>query len=63
MTLRLGEDGPRAILQPDRRPDTVLEADPEVVLELAAGAITIDQALSRASLHGNGRVLTAVLGA
>ena len=28
-----------------------------------AGAITIDQALSRASVHGDPRVLTTVLGA
>jgi DNA-binding HxlR family transcriptional regulator len=63
MTLRIGKDGPRVALQPDRRPDTILRAEPEVVLGLAAGVITIDEALSQASVLGDPRVLTAVLGA
>jgi DNA-binding HxlR family transcriptional regulator len=63
MTLRIGKDGPHVTVQPDRRPDTILKAEPEAVLRLAAGAITIDQALSRASVHGDPRVLTTVLGA
>lgn len=63
MTLRIGEDGPHVTVQPDRRPDTILTAEPEAVLGLAAGAITIDQALSQASVHGDRRVLTTVLGA
>ena len=50
-------------VQPDRRPDTILKADPEAVLGLAAGAITIDEALSRASVHGDPRVLATVRGA
>lgn len=53
MTVRIDDDGPAVTLRPDRRPDTVLEAEPETVLGLAAGAITIDQALSGASLHGD----------
>ena len=63
MTLRIGKDGPHVTVQPDRRPDTILKAEPEAVLFLAAGAITIDQALSRASVHGDPRVLATVLGA
>jgi DNA-binding HxlR family transcriptional regulator len=63
MTLRIDEHGPHVTVQPDRRPDVILKAQPEVVLGLAAGAITIDQALSRASVHGDPRVLTTVLGA
>ena len=50
-------------VQPDRRPDTILEAEPETVLELAAGAITTEQALSRASVDGDPRVLATVLAA
>lgn len=63
MTLRIDKDGPHVTVQPDRRPDTILTAEPEAVLGLAAGAITIDQALSQASVHGDRRVLTTVLGA
>jgi hypothetical protein len=63
VTVRIGEDGPHVTVQPDRRPDTILKAEPEVVLGLAAGAITIDEALSGASVHGDPRVLSTVLGA
>jgi DNA-binding HxlR family transcriptional regulator len=61
MTLRVDENGPHVTLQPDRRPDTILHAEPEAVLGLAAGAISINEALSRASVHGDPRVLTTVL--
>ena len=60
MTLRIDEDGPHVTVQPGQRPDTILNAEPEVVLGLAAGAITIDQALSFASVQGDRRVLTTV---
>jgi DNA-binding HxlR family transcriptional regulator len=62
MTLRIDEDGPHVTIQPGRRPDTILNAEGEVVLGLAAGAITIDQALSVASVQGDRRVLTTVFG-
>jgi DNA-binding HxlR family transcriptional regulator len=61
MTLRIDKDGPHVTVQPDRRPGTILKAGPEVVLGLAAGAISIDQALSGASVDGDRRVLTTVL--
>jgi DNA-binding HxlR family transcriptional regulator len=61
MTLRIDEDGPQVTLQPDRRPDTILQAEPETVLGLAAGALGIDEALSRARVHGDPHVLTTVL--
>jgi DNA-binding HxlR family transcriptional regulator len=60
MTLRIGEDGPHVTLEPDARPHTILTAEPEVVLELAAGALTIDQALPAASVQGDRRVLATV---
>jgi DNA-binding HxlR family transcriptional regulator len=63
MTLRIDRDGPHVTVQPDRRPDTILTAEPEVVLGLAAGAISMAEALSQASVHGDPHVLTAVLGA
>jgi hypothetical protein len=47
-------------VQPGRRPETILNAEPEVVLELAAGAITIDQALSVAGVQGDRCVLTTM---
>ena len=61
LALRVDKDGPHVSLQPDRRFDTTLEAQPEIVLGLAAGALTIDQALSGASVHGDRDVLAAVL--
>jgi DNA-binding HxlR family transcriptional regulator len=61
MTLRIDKDGPHVSLQPDRRPDTILEAEPAIVLGLAAGAISYDEALSRARVHGDARVLTTVM--
>lgn len=63
MTLRIDSDGPHVVVQPDRRPDTILRAEPEVVLGLAAGALPIDQALALVSVDGDSRVLTTVLGA
>lgn len=61
LALRIDQDGPHVSLQPDRRFDTTLEADPEVVLGLAAGALTMDAALSGATLHGDRRVLETAL--
>jgi DNA-binding HxlR family transcriptional regulator len=61
MTLRIDEDGPHVTLQPDRRPETILEAEPAVVLGLAAGALSMDQALSGASVHGDRRIVATVL--
>lgn len=61
MTLRINEDGPHVTVLPDRRPDTILSAAPEVVLGLAAGALTIDDALSAGSIHGDRRTLTTML--
>jgi len=42
-------------------PDTILEAEPAIVLGLAAGAISYDESLSGARVHGDARVLTTVL--
>ena len=63
ITLRIDEDGPRVTVEPDHRPDTILTAEPEAVLGLAAGALTIDQALPLTSVEGDPQVLTTVLGA
>jgi hypothetical protein len=60
VTLRIDEDGPTVAAEPHERPDTILAAEPEVVLGLAAGALTLDQALTVADVHGDRRVLAAV---
>ncbi|MDP8910268.1 MAG: helix-turn-helix transcriptional regulator [Chloroflexota bacterium] len=62
VTLRIDKDGPTVTAEPDERPDTILAAEPEVVLGLAAGALTLDQALTVASVHGDRRVVAAVFG-
>jgi DNA-binding HxlR family transcriptional regulator len=61
MTLRIDKDGPQVTLQPDKHPDTILETEPEVVLGLAAGVLSIDEV--GAAVHGDPEVVTAVLGA
>ena len=60
VTLRIDKDGPTVIAEPDQRPDTVLTAAPEIVLGLASGALTLEQALPVANVHGDTRVLAAV---
>ena len=60
VTLRIDKDGPTVTAEPDKRPDTVLTAAPEIVLGLAAGALTLEQALRVASVHGDTGVLAAV---
>lgn len=63
LTLQIGKDGPHVTVEPGRRPDTILRADPEVVLGLAAGALPLGEALSVVSVDGDPRVLETVLGA
>lgn len=60
VTLRIDKNGPHVNAQPDGRPDPILVAEPEVVLGLAAGALTIDQALTVASVDGDRSALAAV---
>jgi DNA-binding HxlR family transcriptional regulator len=61
MTVRIDADGPAVVVEPERRPGTILTAAPEAVLGLAAGALTTEQALAMASVEGDRRVLDAVL--
>jgi hypothetical protein len=64
ITLRIDGDGPHVTIDPDGRPDTVLEADPAVVLGMAAGALGIGEAESMAAtVHGDPGVVATVLGA
>lgn len=60
IVLHVDEDGPRALVQPDRQPGTILTAEPEIVVGLAAGALTVDEAVSAGCLQGDVRVLRRV---
>ncbi len=60
MVVRVDEGGPSAIVGPDQQPDTIFTAAPEVVVGLAVGGLTIDQALSMGDLRGDRRVLREV---
>lgn len=51
--LRIDENGPTAQIRPDYRPDAILTAEPETIVALAAGALTIDQALAEATFQGD----------
>ncbi len=57
MVLRIDEGGPHVIAWTDQQPDTVFTAAPEVVVGLAAGGLTVDQALSAGDLRGDRRTL------
>ncbi|WP_152360260.1 winged helix-turn-helix transcriptional regulator [Microlunatus speluncae] len=58
LVLRIDQDGPSAMIRPDRQPSTVLSAAPEVVVGLAAGGLTIDQALASGEFRGDRQVLS-----
>ncbi|GAB09286.1 putative HxlR family transcriptional regulator [Gordonia araii NBRC 100433] len=60
MTLRVDEEGPSASTRADPKPDTVLVAPPEIVVGLAAGQLTVDQALAAGDLQGDRSVLDRV---
>ncbi|PZF86034.1 winged helix-turn-helix transcriptional regulator [Jiangella anatolica] len=56
MALRVDEDGPSAFV-PERDPASVFTATPDVVVALAAGAISIEQALAAGEFRGDSNVL------
>jgi topoisomerase IA-like protein len=60
VTLRIDKHGPHVTADPDQRPDTILTAEPAVVLGLAAGALTLEQALPLARVQGDPGILSAV---
>lgn len=63
MTVQLDGTGARVVLDPDPPPSTVLRADPEVVLALAARTVNVDRAIARGNLQGDPQELAAVFGA
>ena len=56
MALRVDEDGPAAFV-PDREPASVFTAAPDVVVALAAGAISVEQAVAAGEFRGDADVL------
>ncbi|MFC9441030.1 winged helix-turn-helix transcriptional regulator [Nocardia sp. NPDC057030] len=59
LILRIDANGPSAVAQTDQQPDTVFSAVPDVVIGLAAGGLTLDQALALGELRGDRRTLSA----
>lgn len=57
IVLRIDEVGPSARIEAGRRPETVLTADPEIVVGLVNGALTVDQAIASGDLLGDADVL------
>ena len=62
ITVCLDELGPHVLLEAVTVPGTVLRATPEVVLGLAAGVLSVDQAVARGSLRGDPQELARVFG-
>lgn len=63
LVLRVDEDGPSAFVRPGDAPETVLAASPDVVVGLAVGAVTPEQAVVAGELRGDLNVLRAAFAA
>lgn len=57
-----GPDGPSVTISEGRAPGCVLHASAEVVLAMAAGVLSVDQAIAMARLEGDSRDLFAIFG-
>lgn len=62
VTVRVDETGTHVALDADGQPETVLRAEPLVVLGLASGMLMVEQAISAGDLRGDKRDLAAVFG-
>lgn len=62
VTVRVDRTGTHAVLDVGAQPETVLRAEPMVVLGLASGMLTVEQAISAGEFRGNRQDLAAVLG-
>ncbi|WP_216901050.1 winged helix-turn-helix transcriptional regulator [Nocardia alni] len=62
VTVRVDETGARVELCGDAEPDTVFRGDPAVVLGLASGMLTVDQAMAGGELTGRREDLAAAFG-
>lgn len=63
LTVRIDATGVRAAFDGGDPPETVLRADPMVVLGLASGMLTVEQAVAIGELRGDVRDLAAIFGA
>lgn len=63
MVVRVDETGPSVVVRPNPLPDNMFIADPDIIVGLAAGQLTVDQALGMGTLTGERRPLDAVFGA
>ncbi|OYD71060.1 winged helix-turn-helix transcriptional regulator [Rhodococcus sp. OK302] len=63
VTVRVDEFGTHVVLDIDAQPGTVLRAEPLVVLGLASGMLTVEQAIAAGDLRGERQDLAAVFGA
>lgn len=62
VAVRIDETGAHVDCDGDERPDTVLRGAPEVVLGLASGSLTVDEAVAAGELRGPKANLVAVFG-
>ena len=62
VTVYVDETGPWVTLDGDRHVETVFRAEPAVVLGLAAGALTVEQAIAAGVVCGDRNQLAAALG-
>jgi DNA-binding HxlR family transcriptional regulator/putative sterol carrier protein len=62
VAVHVDETGAQVDFEGHERPDTVLRGAPEVVLGLASGVLTVDQAVAVGELHGRKADLVAVFG-
>jgi DNA-binding HxlR family transcriptional regulator len=62
VTVHVDETGPQVALDRDGELETVLRAEASVVLGLAAGAVTVEQAIAAAGFRGDRNRLVAVFG-
>jgi DNA-binding HxlR family transcriptional regulator len=61
--VRIDQTGPSVTnVDANQLPDNVFRAEPMVVLGLAAGLLTVEQAISAGDLHGDAHGLAAVFG-
>ena len=60
MVLRIDEEGPTASVRTDDLPPTLLSAAPDVVVGLATGAISVEQAVAAGEFQGDLTVLQAI---
>jgi DNA-binding HxlR family transcriptional regulator len=62
VAVHVDEMGAHVTFDSDRQPETVLRAEPSVVLGLASGMLMVEQAVSAGDLRGDSQDLAAVFG-